>query len=165
MAQVATASGIAVGQIYRDFANKEAIIAAICEADLAGWLEEEVLEAAVAAGDRRAIRAWIERIATEEPSAQDRRLMCELLAEVGRNPIIAEMNRKAETRLRTSLGAALFSLAPQASDLRRSIMMDFIIQVSWGMVAKMELAPHHDHEPLRRYVGELLVREVVALEM
>src|SRR3546814_10817567 len=29
MAQIASSSGIAVGQIYRDFANKEAIIAAI----------------------------------------------------------------------------------------------------------------------------------------
>ncbi|WP_443018235.1 helix-turn-helix domain-containing protein [Sphingobium sp. TKS] len=28
MAQIASSSGIAVGQIYRDFANKEAIIAA-----------------------------------------------------------------------------------------------------------------------------------------
>src|SRR3546814_1017361 len=48
MAQIASSSGIAVGQIYRDFANKEAIIAAICEADLAEWLEEETLETAVA---------------------------------------------------------------------------------------------------------------------
>lgn len=33
MAQLAKESGIAVGQIYRDFASKEDIVAAICNAD------------------------------------------------------------------------------------------------------------------------------------
>src|SRR3546814_9318316 len=75
MAQIASSSGIAVGQIYRDFANKEAIIAAICEADLAEWLEEETLETAVAVGDREGILAWIERIAIDEPSHENRRMM------------------------------------------------------------------------------------------
>src|SRR3546814_6846394 len=42
-AQIAAASGIAVGQMYRDFKNKEAIIAAICEADVEAWLEEKAL--------------------------------------------------------------------------------------------------------------------------
>jgi AcrR family transcriptional regulator len=163
MAQIANASGIAVGQIYRDFANKEAIIAAICEADLAGWLEEDKLEAAVAAGDSQAIRDWIEKIATEEPSTEDRRMMCDLLAEVGRNPIIAEINRKVDVRLRTSLEAALVSLAPGASAERRSTMMDFIISISWGMVARMELFPYREHETLRQYVAALLGREVAAL--
>src|SRR3546814_21157826 len=55
MAQIASSSGIAVGQIYRDFANKEAIIAAICEADLAEWLEDETLETAVE--DRKSVVA------------------------------------------------------------------------------------------------------------
>jgi AcrR family transcriptional regulator len=164
MAQIATASGIAVGQIYRDFANKEAIIAAICEADIAGWLEEEVLEAAVAAKDSHAIHAWIERIATEEPSESDRRLMCELLAEVGRNPMIAELNYRAEIRLRASLEAALVSLAPAESPQHRATMTDFIISISWGMVAGIELFPYRDHEALRRYVAKLLRKEVAALE-
>jgi AcrR family transcriptional regulator len=163
MAQIAKASGIAIGQIYRDFANKEAIIAAICKSDLAIWLEEEKLDAAVAAGDSLAIRDWIERIATQEPSPDNRRLMCELLAEVGRNPIIAEINRKIEAQLRKSLEAALASLAPGASVERRATMMDFIISISWGMVASMELFPHREPEPLRRYVALLLHREIAAL--
>src|SRR3546814_16135638 len=96
-------------QIYRDFANKEAIIAAICEADLAEWLEEETLETAVAVGDREGILAWIERIAIDEPSHDNRRMMCEFVATVGCNPIIAEINRKSDVRLRTSLGAAMRS--------------------------------------------------------
>src|SRR3546814_14249999 len=54
-AQIAAASGIAVGQMYRDFKNKEAIIAAICEADVEAWLEEKALADAVAARDLKAI--------------------------------------------------------------------------------------------------------------
>src|SRR3546814_6394960 len=125
MAQIASSSGIAVGQIYRDFANKEAIIAAICEADLADWLEEETLETAVAVGDREGILAWIERIAIDEPSHENRRMMCEFVATVGCNPIIAEINRKADVRPSPSLGAALDSLAPSASSKDRYKVVDF----------------------------------------
>src|SRR3546814_6574324 len=89
-------------------------------ADLAEWLEEETLETAVAVGDREGILAWIERIAIDEPSHENRRMMCEFVATVGCNPIIAEINRKADVRLRTSLGAALASLAPGASPQDRS---------------------------------------------
>lgn len=39
VAQIAAESGIKVGQIYRDFASKEAIIAAICESNVEAWLE------------------------------------------------------------------------------------------------------------------------------
>lgn len=111
MAQVARASGIAIGQIYRDFANKEAIVAAICEANLVTWLEEEKLQAAVEAGNAPAIRTWIKRIVTDELAVEDRRLMSELLAEAGRNPTIAAINRKEDARLRSSLDSALSSLA------------------------------------------------------
>src|SRR3546814_6664030 len=86
-------------------------------------------------GDREGILAWIERIAIDEPSHENRRMMCEFVATVGCNPIIAEINRKADVRLRTSLGAALASLAPGASPQDRSTVVDFIITMSWGMVA------------------------------
>jgi AcrR family transcriptional regulator len=163
MAQIAGASGIAVGQIYRDFANKEAIVAAICEADLAVWLEEANLQTALRAGDAAAIRAWIERVVTDEPSYDNRRLMCELLAEVGRNQRIAEVNQRTEDRLRTSLSAALTALAPQASVQSRSTLMDFVLALSWGMVARMELSPGSDHAAARDYAATILQREVAAL--
>ena len=40
VAQIASASGIKVGQIYRDFASKEDIIAAIAARDLTRFLDE-----------------------------------------------------------------------------------------------------------------------------
>lgn len=164
MAQIAAASGIAVGQIYRDFANKEAIIGAICESEITTWLDEETLNAAVASDDRDAILAWIERIGFEEPDCDDRRLMCELLAEAGRNPAINQMHAKVDVRLRDSLGAALGSLAPAATPQRHATVADFIIAMSWGMVALRELSPGSDHDTLHTRMAQLLRQEVTALE-
>src|SRR3546814_15841156 len=76
----------------------------------------------------------IEKIATDTPTREDRRLMCELLAEVGRNPIIVEINRNVDARLRASLEAALVSLAPLNSGQFRATITDFIISLSWGLV-------------------------------
>ncbi|WP_404477020.1 TetR/AcrR family transcriptional regulator [Novosphingobium sp. BL-52-GroH] len=163
MAQIAKASGIAIGQIYRDFANKEAIVAAICEANLIAWLEEEKLQAAVDDGDAPAIRNWVKRIVTDELAVEDRRLMSELLAEAGRNPTIAAINRKEDARLRSSLDSALSSLAPAASECQRATIADFIISLAWAMLARSEMYPHQDHGMLRQYVADLLDRELTAL--
>src|SRR3546814_6268393 len=90
-------------------------------------------------------------------------MMCEFVATVGCNPIIAEINRKADVRLRTSLGAALASLAPGASPQDRSTVVDFIITMSWGMVAGAELFPYRDHKILRHYMASLFRRELAAM--
>lgn len=163
MAQIAQASGIAVGQIYRDFANKEEIVAAICEANLIAWLEEAKLQAAVERRDFTAIRAWITRIATDTPSAENRRLMSELLAEVGRNPKIAAINLAQDARLRRSLDSALHCLAPLALPQERFRLADFIISTAWAMMAHCELHPGTDHGALRHYVADLLERELTSL--
>src|SRR3546814_408830 len=113
-------------------------------------------------GSRRYPRL-IERIAIDEPSHENRRMMCEFVATVGCNPIIAEINRKADVRLRTSLGAALASLAPGASPQDRSTVVDFIITMSWGMVAGAELFPYRDHKILRHYMASLFRRELAAM--
>jgi len=163
MAQIALASGIKVGQIYRDFANKEAIIAAICEANLITWLEENQLETAVANRDTAAIETWIERLCSDDTSMEDRRLMAELLAEVGRNPIIADLNRQADERVRLRLDEAIESLAPMAPSNRRSQVVDLIFLLSWGMMAMMELSPERNHAQVRRNVVAILRQEIGAL--
>ncbi|WP_164518929.1 TetR/AcrR family transcriptional regulator [Sphingomonas sp. ABOLG] len=72
MAQIAQTSGIAVGQIYRDFANKEAIVAEIVARDLEDFLSERGLCAAGATGDPAVVRAWIGQfVACENPRGDD----------------------------------------------------------------------------------------------
>src|SRR3546814_6913955 len=120
----------------------------VCSSDL----EEETLETAVAVGDREGILAWIERIAIDEPSHENRRMMCEFVATVGCNPIIAEINRKADVRLRTSLGAALASLAPGASPQDRSTVvrseehtseLQSLMRNSYAVFCLKKKIPHH----------------------
>ena len=59
MAAISQASGVLVGQIYRDFANKEAIVAAIVERDLDEYLREGELHETCACDDPAALRAWV----------------------------------------------------------------------------------------------------------
>lgn len=164
MAQIASASGIAVGQIYRDFANKEAIVAAISEANVGAWLQEESLAAALSASDKEALRAWMARVMCDPPPCQNRRLMCEMLAEVGHSPSIAAVHQEADDKLRARLDAVLQVLAPSASHARRSVLVNLMLAVTWGRVARMELAPVEDHDPLHAYASALLMQEVANLE-
>src|SRR3546814_18698263 len=80
MAQIASSSGIAVGQIYRDFANKEAIIDASREADLAECLEEETLEPAAAVGDREGNHAVSETLHIDMPTHENHRTILKIMA-------------------------------------------------------------------------------------
>jgi AcrR family transcriptional regulator len=113
IAQIATASDIAVGQIYRDFESKEAIIEAICQSDVEAWLEESALADAVANQDLDAIRRWLERFGSRDQPEDRYRLVAEIIAEAGRNARVAEIYRRVDDRVRHSLTAALAALVPE----------------------------------------------------
>lgn len=163
MAQIAAASGIAVGQIYRDFENKEAIVNAICQVEMAAWLEEDTLDAAIAGADHAALVQWIEHICLGGPKSGDRRLMSELLAEVSRNPAIAESNELAQQRVRTVMGNALRCLAPDAAEERLATAIDFLMAIIWGVVALYEVAPRRDHCALRTRMAAAIRYELQAV--
>ncbi len=102
---------MAVGQIYRDFANKEAIVAEIVARDLEDFLSEKGLCAAGATGDPEAVRAWIgDFVACEKPEGG--RLVAEIMAEASRNARIAEIVRDLQDRMRREMTAALRLLVP-----------------------------------------------------
>jgi AcrR family transcriptional regulator len=163
VALIATAADISVGLIYRYFANKEAIIAAICENDMTAWLEEEELERAVRGQDCAAIAAWIERFCTSEPTFENRRMMIEMLAEVGRNPVLSEINDRVNGRVRDRLHAALQAIAPGSSQQCRQVIATLIISLSWGMVAVMELGPGQELEGLRSHMITLVRNQLAQL--
>jgi AcrR family transcriptional regulator len=136
IAQIATVSGIKVGQIYRDFESKEAIIAAICESDVTGWLEEDVLSRAVSAEDLGAIRAWLTRFGSQAETAHDFRLMTEIMAEAGRNPRVAEIYRTLDGRVHTSLSAALAALVPGAGTDQIEYLTELILTLGAGTACR-----------------------------
>lgn len=133
VAQIAKASGVLVGQIYRDFANKEEIVAAIVARDLKTSLAEDVLACAAAAGDMAAVRAWIRRFVTAKVD-KDCRLAAEIMAESMRNPRIAETSRAIQHRVRGNLARALGALAPGPErEHERMLTIEVIITIGGGI--------------------------------
>ena len=115
MAQIAEVSQVKVGQIYRDFACKEDIIAAIVEADISNLLREDELAAAVEGRDLDTVRAWVRGIgAKHDPdiATRDACMFAEIVAEAAHNERIANIHRSIDQRVRKSLSSALLALAP-----------------------------------------------------
>lgn len=134
IAQIACASGIKVGQIYRDFGSKEDIIAAIAMADLAHFLNEAGLERAIAAGDIAGIHDWVLSFVSPYERAEDYLLIPEIMAEAVRNPRIAQAHREMHDRIRQTMMAALAAYAP--GETRESVRADlagFILTLSAGL--------------------------------
>lgn len=164
VAQIAAASGIKVGQIYRDFDGKEAIIAAICEADVTAWLEEDGLRAAVRAGDGEAIRGWIRRFGGFDEPAVECRLLAEITAETGRNERVAAIHRGIDARLRACLVTALAALVPgcgRAGEV--AALADFVLAAGVGIKMRRVIRPDLPHEPFGRLMGEVVDGELARL--
>lgn len=164
VAQIASASEIRVGQIYRDFASKEDIIAAICERDVTQWLEEATLAAAVAAGDLSAVRDWVDRFLCCDEPVEECRLMSEIVAEAGRNARIAELNRRVDQRIRASLSAALTAIGAADDPENRESLVEYILALGIGIMMRRTFNPELKIEPLFRYVSGVLDQRIAAAQ-
>lgn len=136
IAQIAKRSGIAVGQIYRDFANKEEIVAAIVERDLGHYLNDAALRRAMEGRDSGGVRAWITRFVANDEDEDDAevQLIAEILAESSRNDRIAGIFRSVNERLRDTIARALEVLAPDpARAQRRAMLTEVILTISAGL--------------------------------
>jgi AcrR family transcriptional regulator len=161
IAQIAAASGIAVGQMYRDFENKEAIIAAICESDVEAWLEEKTLANAVAARDLKAIQAWLERFGTRNQPEDRWRLVAEIIAEAGRNPRVAEIYRHVDARVRRSLSAALGALAPEGTSPNHvAAVAEYILTLGAGGICRRIAHPLQCAEQIDHFIDAVIFRDL-----
>lgn len=113
MAEIAATAGMSVGQIYRYFVNKEAIVHAIVERIVAKRLQT-VNQTAGRPGEARKIT---ELLTADVPDdlRDDDILMLEVTAESTRNPAVAEIVRRADERLRAECIAAFDSDSPGLS--------------------------------------------------
>lgn len=133
MARLSESSGVLVGQIYRDFANKEAIVAALVEHDLDEFLAADELCAARCTSDHGMVRDWIARfIACDDIG--DTRLIAEIMAESYRNPRVAAIFDTMDDRLHGQLVRALTIIVPDAADEQRIVRLaDAILIMAGGM--------------------------------
>lgn len=164
MAQIAEASGVKVGQIYRDFASKDDIIAAIVEADVTEFLDEAALCAAVGTGDRMGVRDWIARFVTPERVCSKEQLMPEIIAEAVRNERIAAIMAGLDARIRHTMRAALTVFAPEPSrsgDV--TVVADLILTLVIGQCSRMASDTDRDVTALQARILQLVDLEIRAL--
>ena len=112
MAEIAQVSGLSVGVIYRYFANKEAIVAAIVEQDLA---EIGAKFAALETSGGPTVATAIDQcVAAVERNYDPARaaLVLEVLAEAARNPRVGAIVREADAAERAVARRLLDQVTP-----------------------------------------------------
>jgi AcrR family transcriptional regulator len=165
VAQIATASGIKVGQIYRDFQSKEDIVAAIVEIDLAAFLDEDALSDAIEAGDRTAVRNWIGRLMPVDEPIESCRMMAEIMAEAARNARIADIHRAIDRHIRGLAVQALTALAPDPDQAaERARLAELIIAMSLGLADRRIVAPEVDASGLVALMNRIVDDQIAAMD-
>ena len=151
MAEIAKVAGLSVGQIYRYFDNKEAIIAAIVAQDLAE-MREKFAEMESRPG------TLLDAITEQMPEAVDKcfdpgraALVLEVLAEAARNPKVAAIVRAADEQERTFAATMMArSRKPEWSDAEFQARCEVVGMLFDGMVMRAVNHPDTDREALAR---------------
>lgn len=151
VAQIAKASGVAVGQIYRDFASKEAIIAAIVEADTNEFLTCDGVRCGTGADAEAAAWAWLEDFFEHDPEVSCVLIM-DIVAESARNAKVATIFESIDAQVRAAILRVVSALVPgDAADPARAAgcrtIVDLIMVFSFGLLAHDVL--HGDEEVQR----------------
>ncbi|SFJ32048.1 transcriptional regulator, TetR family [Sphingomonas sp. NFR04] len=133
VAQIAKESGIAIGQIYRDFSSKEAIVKAIVHADCREFLAHESLRQGIERNNPEAVWVWLREFLDSQPDEADP-LFAEILAESARNARVAAIFEEVRDEVREAMLAALAALAPgNAFGERRSALANLVLATSLGL--------------------------------
>ncbi|MBB4154321.1 AcrR family transcriptional regulator [Sphingomonas jinjuensis] len=158
IAEIATLSGVKVGQIYRDFASKEEIVAAIVEADFAAFSDASGFRTAIASRNKAGVIAAIDQMFTR---VDGKRLMPEIIAEASRNPAVAATIRDLDTRCKGELLEALEVLAPgvdrrHAREIAAEIVLTLIVGTCHRTVARPTPSDCAANQALRTIVAREL---------
>lgn len=149
MAEIAKAAGLSVGQIYRYFDNKEAMVAAIVAQDLAEMREKfaelekrpgTLLDAMGGHMDEAVCKCYDPRRAS---------LMLEVMAEAARNPKVAAIVRAADEQERQLAQSMLQrSRKPEWSDAEFDARTEMIGAIFDGLVIRSVNHPDQDRKAM-----------------
>ncbi|MGP7796066.1 helix-turn-helix domain-containing protein [Sphingomonas sp. CLY1604] len=166
IAQIARESGVAVGQLYRDFSAKEDIVAAIVDTDCRSFMAAEALRLAIQQGDEVAVRDWIRQFVLPEDDLDDSRLFAEIMAEAGRNSRIAAIFDATHNDVRILMLDALAMLAPgEALADKRVALADTILTMSLGLLHHQLVRPQMDVASLVHSLLHIIDRDIDALRV
>lgn len=138
MAQIAEQAKMSVGQIYRYFPNKEAIIHAIVERIVShrlAWIDSTGGQIDMA--DVLAMRMFNE----DSTQAEDRVLLLEVTAEATRNPVVAEIVRKADRQLHAKALATVRRDFPEFSAKEAAVRVEFMAVLYEGTAFRLMTDP------------------------
>ncbi|WP_229722498.1 TetR/AcrR family transcriptional regulator [Xylophilus rhododendri] len=127
MAQIAEEARMSVGQIYRYFANKEAIVHAIVErivSDRLAWIASTGRQTDLP-------RVLAGRMLSDE-DAEDHALLLEVTAEAARNPAVAEIVRLADRRLHAQAVATVRLDHPHLDAAQAAARVEFMAVLHEG---------------------------------
>lgn len=153
MGQIAAEAKMSVGQIYRYFPSKEAIIHAIVERIVAQRLQWMVnparrIDLPAVFANRSALHGADEH--------NDRILLLEVTAEATRNAAVAEIVREADRRLHSQAVALMRATHPELSEEEATARVEFIIVLSEGTAFRRVTQQRADPAVL-----EALYRDVI----
>lgn len=146
---------MSVGQIYRYFPSKEAIVHAIVERIVAKrlqWMlnrDKQVNFAAVLAR-RESFRPGYE----DEHS--DRILMLEITAEATRNTAVAEIVREADRRIRSQAVALVRADYPELNEHEAAVRVEFMSVLAEGTASRYVTDQVADPELMERVFTDAL---------
>ncbi len=163
MSQIARCAGLSVGQIYRHFENKDALIAKIVERNMQRTLA--LIEVAFASGDDK-IDTLVAQVGPAVARAVDPargRLMLEIAAEASRNPSMAAALQTVDRVGRERFRRLLLSLNDQALDAaeieaRVEVLSLLIEGLPWRLVRNPELNLDKFTAHVRAVMRDLLVK-------
>jgi AcrR family transcriptional regulator len=144
MAEIAQAANLSVGQIYRYFESKDAIVAAIVDQDLADSMVDAVIEQCSQAVKRN-----------YEPDRAA--LALEVMAEAARSPHVAAIVRKADLAERKILRALLDEACPtDCSESQKAARGEVLSMIFDGMLIRAVNNPDIDRDAISEVLQAVL---------
>lgn len=163
MAQIARSSGVLVGQIYRDFASKEDLIAAIVERDVANFMHDPELRGDTLVDEAEQLNRWVRRFIGRKIDKETRGIFADILSESTRNAKISAIIVSAHNRMRDCIArtAIVWTADPAKADARENIA-DLILTAAGGIQHRQVLGLECDDACIAR-VTDLVDLEIAKL--
>jgi len=155
MAEIAARAQMSVGQVYRYFANKEAIVHAIVERIVSQRLEWVASTARQIDRPRMLARRLF---SDERAEKDDHALLLEVTAEATRNPAVAEIVRAADRRLHAQGVEAVRQDQPHLSDREISARVEFMAVLAEGTAFRRLTDHPADPQLLEAIYSEVIGR-------